>query len=90
MGSCWVLLSQLSSRFGALAAESQPAHFLGAEVCAVDAGVFLDITSHPGGAAPVVSLVGLYFSDVPRSLLCLISVCSGILGALFSIHHLAL
>ena len=56
----------------------------------MDAGVFLDITSHPGGAAPVVSLLGLYFSDVPRFLLRLISVCSGILGALFSSHHLAL
>ena len=44
----------------------------------------------PGGAAPAVSLVGLYFSDVPGFLLCLISVCSGILGALFSVHHLAL
>lgn len=90
MGSCWVLLSQLSSRLGVLAAESQPAHFWGAEGCPVDAGVFLDITSHPGGAAPVVSLLGLYFSDVPRFLLHLISVCSGILGALFSSHHLAL
>lgn len=40
MGSCWVLLSQLSSGFGVLAAESQPVHFLGA-------GVFLDIVSYP-------------------------------------------
>lgn len=44
---------------------------------------------HHGGAALVASLVELHFSDVPRSLLCLISVGSGILGALFSVHSLA-
>lgn len=32
VGSCWVLLEPAQPRFGVLAAESQPAHFLGAEV----------------------------------------------------------
>lgn len=47
------------------------------------------IMNHHGGAALVASPVELHFSDVPRSLLCLISVGSGILGALFSVHSLA-
>lgn len=88
VGSCWVILSQLSSWSGELAAESQPARLLGAEGCVVGAGGFPYTVSHHGGATPVVSQVGLYFSDVPRFLLCFISVCRRILGALFSVHHL--
>lgn len=51
--------------------------------------VFQYIVSHRRGVAPSVSLGELHFSDVARFLVCLISVASGILGALFSACVLA-
>lgn len=83
MGPCWVILSQLSSWSGVLAT--------GISVCLslrsrrVSGGgrsVFLYVVSPHGGVARVVPW-WVSFSDVPRLLLRLISVGSGVLGACF-------
>lgn len=85
-----------SSRF--LLGDLEPARLLGwgADLSLRSRGVscgcrsvFPYTVSHRRGAAPMVSLGELHISDVDGSIFCLVSVASGIPGALFSVCFLA-
>lgn len=76
-------LSQLSSRSGVLAtgisvclSQEQRSELWGRECVPI-------CRKSPWRCGPSCFPAGFHFSDVPRLLLCLISVCSGVLGACF-------